>query len=214
MRERYDKSLSVRIEIKKRIPIGAGLGGGSSDAAAVLKGVNDLYGMRLSRDVLMETAGELGADVPFFISDTKWAVGRERGDSIEDIDLRFKLWHILLVPPFVISAKDAYDWADGRDKDGADMEDAIAALRSKDVESLGRSLYNDLEELSYEKSRRLRELKNALIEYGAAGAMITGSGPALFGIHKKKEVMALKESLEDNMQKDCPDWKVFIAATL
>lgn len=213
--EKSGKGLGVRIDIEKKIPIGAGMGGGSSDAAAALVGVNALYGLGLSSGELGSIASEIGADVPLFISDAVWAVGRGKGDMVEKIESDLMVWHILLVPPVPLLSGEAYEWIDtNKDRSGPGIEGALSALRGRRIDELGRKLFNDLEGLSLKRHGLIRELKEKLLEYGARGAVVTGSGPALLGIHEdEKEVVRLREKIERKVLKD-KNWQVFIATTL
>jgi len=216
LRDKHNLSLDVKIEIEKSIPIGAGLGGGSSDAAAVLIGIDKLYNIGLTSQELELLAKELGADVPFFVSNKTWAVGRERGDKIEAIDTNMSLWHILIVPPFSILSKDAYEWTDKRVTKEAppDINKALFSIRRSDTTLLGKNLYNTLEGISLEKTDLLNRLKKRLIECGAKGALISGSGPVLFGIAEgKKEVKRLKEEIEKT-EREMKEWQIIITPTL
>ena len=84
----------ARIRIQKRIPMAAGLGGGSSDAAAVLIGLNKLYNLKVNRFTLMRLGAKLGADVPFFLLDAPFAIGKSRGDKLKKADIRLRPWHL------------------------------------------------------------------------------------------------------------------------
>ena len=90
----------VRIDIKKRIPIAGGLGGGSSDAATVLIGINRLYHLGISKHRLLRLGARLGADVAFFVLEAPFAIGRGKGDLLDILNLKVKLWHILVNPVF------------------------------------------------------------------------------------------------------------------
>jgi len=103
----------VRIEIRKKIPIAAGLGGGSSDAAATLMGINKLFNLRWNRAILMSLGKAIGADVSFFILDTPFALGKGIGDNLRIIDTKTRLWHLLIYPGFKVSTKDIYKAFDG-----------------------------------------------------------------------------------------------------
>jgi len=214
--ERCSIDSGVRIAIEKRIPIGAGLGGGSSNAAAVLRGANDLFAAGLSTDELKELAGRIGADVPFFLSDKSWAIGRETGDEIEEIECKAVFWHIIIAPRFEIRAGEAYAWFDNTGATGGgDLSAAVKAATGGDIRALKVSMHNDLEGLALERSEDLRRLKRLLLEEGAAWALITGSGPALFGItQKEREVARLRGIIEEELARSRMDWKVFTAPTL
>jgi len=99
----------VSIHIIKRIPIAAGLGGGSSDAASALTGINRLFGLRLKTSALMALGARLGADVPFFILNTPLAIGVKRGDELESVELDRPLWHLIVYPGFKLASKDVYN---------------------------------------------------------------------------------------------------------
>ena len=99
----------VSICIKKRIPVAGGLGGGSSDAAAVLKGMNRLFRLRLSDRTLLSTAKELGADVPFFMLDAAFASGKGRGDELKVIRSKSLFWHLIIKAGSKVDTKDIYE---------------------------------------------------------------------------------------------------------
>jgi len=102
----------VKIYIKKNIPLAAGLGGGSSDAAAVLVGMNRLFNLGLKENNLLGLARKIGADVPFFILNTPFAVGVGRPDRLKRIDSKARFWHLLLYPGFGVLTKEVYGAAD------------------------------------------------------------------------------------------------------
>ncbi|MDD5422282.1 MAG: 4-(cytidine 5'-diphospho)-2-C-methyl-D-erythritol kinase [Candidatus Omnitrophica bacterium] len=106
---RHKLKYGVKIDIKKKIPIAGGLGGGSSDAASVLMGMDRLFGLKIGRAGLLSLAARLGSDVPFFILDVPFAVGRGRGERLEKADVRKRLWHLIIYPGFKVSTKDVYE---------------------------------------------------------------------------------------------------------
>jgi len=209
--------IDAEIEIEKGIPIGAGLGGGSSDAAAVLAGINKLFALGISGEETAVLARGIGADVPFFLSGSAWGVGRQRGDEIEAIDTEMELWHIFTIPPFSIRSSQAYEWSDKaeRREEGPGVKEVLRAIRENDIRSLGKRLWNDLEGLSYERSGFFKELKEALLEDGSSGALISGSGPVLFGIFSgKREVMRSKAKIEGLIASTKEKWQILTASTL
>lgn len=216
VKKRLGLDSGIEINIEKHIPVGAGLGGGSSDAAAVLLGMDSMYGLKMDSSEKESIARELGADVPFFITDKAWAIGRERGDAIEVVDSAMTLWHMFVIPPFSIMSKDAYRWIDSVKKgDAADFNGMLDAIKVRDIEALGDHLYNDLENLSFERSGLLKELKDILIDSGAKGALISGSGPTLFGIFKgESEVIGSRKMIEERLAADREGWRIIVAPTL
>jgi 4-diphosphocytidyl-2-C-methyl-D-erythritol kinase len=170
------------IRIKKRIPIGAGLGGGSADAAGVLVGANELYRLGYSLSALKGFGTEVGADVPFMVQGG-CAVGLDRGDRLERLRPLPALPLVLIVPSFSVSsgwAYRSYKMVLTRDKGRLTM--IASALAGGDFASLCTLLENDFERLVFEKHPSVRGIKENLIGRGADGALMTGSGPVVFGV--------------------------------
>jgi 4-diphosphocytidyl-2-C-methyl-D-erythritol kinase len=173
------RTLSARIRLIKRIPIAAGLGGGSSDAAAALVGLNRLWGLRLPTERLMEIAGKIGMDVPFFLF-SPTALGRERGEILERLTPPSPPFWILLVnPQFNVSTKWAYEGL----KLGLTIKNKHISIRRFTITAVGNgSLENDLEEVTFKEHPVLQEIKDSLKRYGALEALMSGSGPTIFGL--------------------------------
>ncbi len=174
----------ARITLRKYIPVAAGMGGGSSDAAAALKGLNVLWGLGLSDDVLEEIGLTIGADVPFCI---RGGLQRAQGvgERLTPVEIKRPLYIVAFQPCKGLSTKEVFTslHEDGiRDEDRPDNEAAQRALQNGDVRLLGRSLGNVLEPVS----RRLRpDIDKAILDIEAAGAVkarMTGSGSAVFGV--------------------------------
>ena len=172
--ERTGRSLTVRIHLEKRIPHGAGLGGGSSDAAAVLRALNDRSGNPLALPELNEIAGELGSDVPFFLQDSA-ARCRGRGEIVEPRPLVTRLRLLLIKPPFPVPTPWAYRrWSESRELPGI----SYAAQHVGGIE-----LVNDLERPVFEKYFFLAALKSWLSQQPeVAAALMSGSGSTSFAI--------------------------------
>jgi 4-diphosphocytidyl-2-C-methyl-D-erythritol kinase len=180
----------VRIRLRKRIPVAAGLGGGSSNAATVLIGLRELFAAQSEDSHLMAWGAGIGADVPFFIfKRPAWAGGK--GEKLEVAKLPADLWFLLLVPPFRISTAWAYAAYDrlGIDKPGP----SLAPKSFKQVADLSPVLHNDLERASIGRFPEIGEMKERLREQGASGALMSGSGPVVFGLFKDPEGMKRAE---------------------
>ncbi len=174
----------VRIRLKKRIPVAAGLGGGSSNAATVFMGLNALFLTRIEEAQLISWGAEIGADVPFFIFQ-KAAWARGKGEKLAAAEVRGPLWLLLAVPPFRISTAWAYMAYDqlGVDKTGPFLvQDSY-----RDLAALLPILHNDLERPSIGKYPQIGEMKKGLLAQGAAGALMSGSGPVIFGLFHTPE---------------------------
>jgi 4-diphosphocytidyl-2-C-methyl-D-erythritol kinase len=170
---------SVHIHISKRIPVGAGLGGGSSDAAAVLVGLNRLLGLDYSLKKLEKIALPLGADVPFFIKRVP-ARARGIGERLTPIRGFSPLWLVIAYPGFPVSTAWVYGNLRLKLTKSSVNTSIISLLRSPD--KIGRLLVNDLETVTASRYPEIGLLKEKLIRAGAAGALMSGSGSSVFGV--------------------------------
>ena len=189
LQQRHAVRKGVLIEINKRIPVAAGLGGGSSNAATVLLGLNQLWKLRLSKKELLRLGAELGSDVPFFILDTSFAVGRGRGEILRKVNApKIKLWHCLVKPEFSILTKEAYaSWGSAKltpPKSNARM--LFHSIRKGQLERLSKLLVNSLEAVLNKRFREILRIKNELRRQGAAGSVMSGSGSSVFGVFASK----------------------------
>ncbi len=176
----------ARISLIKKIPIAAGLGGGSSDAAAALKGLNILWGLTLSKERLLEIALGLGSDVPFFLERPSALVGG-RGEKVSPARISRSYIILLLNPGLRVSAGWAYSEIQefsGHDPDYAG--DFLNALNEGDFDSLRKSGINDLEAPVARKYPVVEELKSKLCENGALYCAMSGSGPTVFGVFEDR----------------------------
>ena len=173
----------AKIHINKHIPIGAGLGGGSSDAAHVLLALNKLYKTSLSDAELTKIATTLGADVPFYVLN-KTALATGIGEKLEPLPPMPRCTVCLILPDFSVSTKKAFSMLDLRDKEIIRPSNvrAIAALKEQNLEELCRAMGNVLETSVRKMYPRIEYMKSAMLEAGAMKAMMTGSGSCVFGI--------------------------------
>ena len=172
----------VSIRLEKHIPVGAGMAGGSADAAAVLRGMNRLFGSPLNRQELEALAGQVGSDVAFCIAGgTQLAKGR--GEQLEDLPPLPPCWIVVCKPGFSISTPELFRKLDEvslrRHPDTAGM---LAALREEDLRGIGIRMYNVFEDVPDRRMRQTGEIKSVLLDHGALGAMMTGMGSAVFGV--------------------------------
>ncbi len=186
----------VHINISKRIPVGAGLAGGSSNASAVLKALNKLFDTKLSLKKLCELGVKIGADVPYCIlGGTRLAKGI--GEKLSPLP-KIPPCHVLLVKPsFSISTKAVYEKIDNvKGYKHPDTQKLIEGIRESDIDKIATSMGNVLEEVSLADYPVLSTLKEELLSLGAIGAQMSGSGPTVFGIFKSADdAKAAKEKL-------------------
>ncbi|TAN63502.1 4-(cytidine 5'-diphospho)-2-C-methyl-D-erythritol kinase [bacterium] len=173
----------VDIRINKNIPVGAGLGGGSSNAATVLKACDSLLKTNINEKELMNIAAELGSDVPFFILDVP-ALAHGRGEVLKKVIIA-PYAYVLVNPGFMVSTA----WVYGNLDLTNISEDNILSYSDEvyaDIDSLVKLFVNDLEAVTLRKHPELLGVKSALIESGAVQALMSGSGPTVFGIFRSK----------------------------
>jgi len=196
----------VRIEITKRIPLGAGLGGGSSDAAATLWGLNRLFGTGLTSQVLQDLGAHLGSDVPlFFGGPTAWASGR--GERIRPLPAFPRSWLLIVFPGFPVSTAWAYA---NLELTGEDKSLRVRTEAEKgNYERVLTSSWNRLEEVVFRRYPVVKQLKVSLEAWGARPALMTGSGSAVFGrMHAREEAEGWAARLGEE------GYTVFVVQTL
>ena len=175
----------LEIKIRKRIPVAAGLGGGSSNAAAVLAALNDLFRTGLNASALMGLGARLGADIPFFIFQ-KPALARGKGERLTPVSIPEGLGFLLLVPPFRVSTPWSYETFD-RLTEGKRKEGTTLAASYPTLADLLPVLKNDLEIPALSRYPEIGQMKEELLRGGAQGALMSGSGPVTFGLFPSKE---------------------------
>ncbi len=213
--EKAGLDLHFEVKLKKNIPIAAGLGGGSSDAAALLIALNILSGANLSTSALGDIGRTLGSDVPFFLYNSSFAFGKGRGGIIEEVSSSLKMWHVIVTAPFEVSTRDVYIKVRPLSltkKDGlATMFSSF--LRVKELEGLSKNLRNDLQEVALEDFPILRKVIAKMKDSGAMGSLLSGSGSSVFGIYAgEKEALDAQGALSNDFPEK-EGWKIVIACT-
>jgi len=186
-----DHGLSIKLT--KNIPVAAGLGGGSSDAACVLKALNQIWSCPLSAKELAELALGLGADVPFFLIE-KPCIVRGIGEILEPIEKWPKLWYIIVTPPIRVSTAWVYGNLNWSPLEGTgeleltkDEYQFIIANLKKKVFVIARVLDNDLERVTASHFPAIEDIKKTLMDSGSDGVLMSGSGPSVFGVFGSKD---------------------------
>jgi 4-diphosphocytidyl-2-C-methyl-D-erythritol kinase len=186
------------INLQKNIPVSAGLGGGSSDAAATLLVLNRIYSNPLSDSDLHALAVKLGADVPFFLN-CRPSLATGIGEILSPIPNWPELWYIIVVPPFKVSTSWAYQ--NLRLRLTTDEYADIFEMLKKGNYSISNILENDLEKVTAASFPIINTLKKSLMDAGAEGAIMSGSGPSVFGtfLTHEKAVCAKEALLSENL---------------
>lgn len=187
IRERYKLLEGIDIYIEKNIPVSAGMAGGSTDAASVIKGMNKLFDLNMSVDVMLEIALEIGADVPFCILGGCYNA-RGIGEKLTPIDSKLDTWMLVAKPNIGVSTKDVYKALDVDKIENHPntllMQKAVEEGSSYKVVE---NLRNVLEDVTTKMHPIIYDIKSRMMEYGALGEMMSGSGPTVFGLFKSKE---------------------------
>lgn len=187
MIERFDIREGVRIDIGKHIPVAAGMAGGSTDAAAVLKAMNRLFALHAEPDVLDEIAVKLGADVPFCLRHGTY-LAEGIGEELTKLPDMPPCFALLINPGFGVSTKEAYRRIDElEDPAHPDIDSVIAGLGRKDAAHVAYAMGNILELAVIPLHPEIQEIKDRLMEAGAMGAMMSGSGSTVFGLFDTEE---------------------------
>lgn len=181
LEEELKDDFSVEVNLEKNIPIGAGLGGGSSNAAATLKALNKLFSLNLSYSKLSELALKLGSDVPYFLTPIP-SLGVSRGEKLTKIDLSFSYPILIVNPGIQISTK----WAFSKVIPKANKHPLKKFIENEkfEIEKMKSIIKNDFEKIVFKKFPLIKKIKVELYNYGAEFALMTGTGSTVYGIFK------------------------------
>ncbi len=175
------QKFNVEISLTKRIPIGAGLGGGSSNAAQTIIALNKLFQLNLSEKTRRDLAAKVGADVPFFINPRPSLV-TSKGEKLEALSLKIKFPILIVNPGIQISTKWAYENINTSGK--TNLIGNLFKRNISDVHEWKEKIFNDFEKIVFEKHKEIAEIKSNLYKSGAIFSLMTGSGSTVYGIFK------------------------------
>lgn len=185
--EEFNIPGGIKIILNKYIPVAAGMAGGSSNAAAVLYGMNKMYKLGLSQQELMDRGVKLGADVPYCIMrGTVLAEGI--GEILSPLPPMPKCQILIAKPPVSVSTKAIYEAIDSKEiEDHPDIDGIIEGLKKQDLNKIASSMGNVLEKVTIDMHPEIAQIKECMLENGALGAMMSGSGPTVFGIFRDRK---------------------------
>ena len=212
--EKYNIKDKIYINLKKMIPTSGGLGGGSSDAAAILMFLNRYYKLNLGIEELSYIAAEFGSDIPFFVH-RKESICKGRGELITEIK-PYNNYYILIATPNVrVPTKEIFSRVDDltippdrKKEEDVKFEKAIEAINNKNLEMLSENIFNDLELVTEPMFEQVGAFKKRLIELGAITSLMSGSGPTVFGIFNS---YFKAQSCKNIMKKENQDSFIFVA---
>jgi 4-diphosphocytidyl-2-C-methyl-D-erythritol kinase len=181
LKNNFNVKKGVSITITKTIPVAAGLAGGSSDAAATLRGLNKLWGLNLTLDELAEFGAEIGSDVSFCVyGGTALATGR--GEKIQHIETPPHCWVVLAKPTVGVSTGEVYSQLDLSTVKHPNVDGMIQAIGNKDYNGICHLLGNVLEEVTLRLHPEVAQIKDQMKKFGADAVLMSGSGPTVFGL--------------------------------
>lgn len=181
LKDTYNVQAGVSILLEKRIPVAAGLAGGSSDAAATLKGLNRLWNLQLTADQLAEHGAKIGSDVSFCVyGGTALATGR--GEKIQELPSPPNCWIILAKPSIGVSTADVYGGLKVNEIIHPNTTEMIRAIKEKDYELMCATMGNALESVTLKLYPEVSTIKEQMMKFGADAVLMSGSGPTVFGL--------------------------------
>lgn len=183
VKQTFNISKGVKISIEKNIPVAAGLAGGSSDAAAVLRGLNRLWNLNLTLDELAKLGAEIGSDVSFCVYGGT-ALAKGRGEIITPLPPPPQCWVVLAKPSIGVSTADIFGNLCLEEVDHPNTKEMIDAIYEQDYVRMCKNLNNVLESVTLKKYPEVKQIKEDMLRFGADGVVMSGSGPTVFGLAK------------------------------
>lgn len=185
LQEKFNIKQGVKISIDKNIPVCAGMGGGSADAAAVLRGLNNLWGLNLSLEQLAQIALEIDSDVPFCVY-SRPATVTGKGEIIEPLENLPSMWIVIAKVKTSVSTPKILKQINYDNLNNLQIKPVVNAIQEGDFNKLCIHMGNCLEEVTAKKCPEIIKIKEKMIEFGAEAAVMSGTGPTIFGICKKQ----------------------------
>ncbi len=201
LRKKFDIRSGVEITLDKNIPVAAGLAGGSSDAAATLRGLNRMWELGLSLDELAVLGAKIGSDIPFCVyGGTALASGR--GEKIQHLSVPPNCWVVLAKPPISVSTADIYGGLDIQSIQHPDTAGMMDALAASDYEMMCKKVGNALEPVTMRLHPQVSVLKEQMLKFGADTVLMSGSGPTVFGLVEHESQVA---RIYNGLKGFCPE---------
>lgn len=181
IKERYGIKKGVKIVLEKSIPICAGLGGGSTDAAATIRALNKLWELNLSKDEMIEIGFAIGSDVPYCL-DAGCALITGKGEVVQCLNTHLSSWVVLVKPDFGVSTRTIFSEIDCNTISRVDIEALKAAILAEDYKAMIEHMGNSLEDVTISRKPFIQKIKDKMMKCGADVALMSGSGPTVFAL--------------------------------
>jgi len=188
IQQEYNVNKGMKIHIYKKIPIEAGLGGGSANAAMTIKMCSKLWRLNLSFEEMIKIAEKIGSDVPFFVRN-ELAIVSGRGEIIEDLKSTIRIFALLIKPEFGLQTKEVFSHLHQKDENNK-IEDVILGFKENNLKKITDYMQNDLEKgISYDSAKKeaILKIKKDLIDVGAINSSMSGSGSCVYGIFENSK---------------------------
>lgn len=216
MKDLFNIEKGFHIRIDKRIPIAAGMGGGSADAAAVIKALNSLLDLRLKEDELTDLGLKLGADVPYcIVGGTVLAEGI--GEKLTKLKALPETGILLVKPELNVSTKEVYEGLKSEDlkaEERPDIDNIVKAIEEQDIRAVCKGLKNVMETYTVKKYPVIANIKEAMMKENARASLMSGSGPTVFGIFdKEEELMACYEKFRNGVYRNLAT-QIYVSTTV
>ncbi|SEL19831.1 4-(cytidine 5'-diphospho)-2-C-methyl-D-erythritol kinase [Streptococcus equinus] len=186
IKNRYGIKSGVKIELEKTIPICAGLGGGSTDAAATIRALNKLWQLELSKEEMIEIGFQVGSDVPYCLG-AGCACISGKGEIVECLDTSLSAWVVLVKPEFGVSTRTVFPEIDCETISRVDIAALKEAVLANDYDQIISHMGNSLEDITIKRKPFIQKIKDRMIKCGADVALMTGSGPTVFGLCRSEK---------------------------
>lgn len=185
IKERYGIKEGIKITIKKNIPVAAGLGGGSTDCAATLRGLNRLWALNLSMEEMIDIGMHVGTDVPYCLyGTTSFVAGK--GEIVKVLKPMPPCWVILVKPRLSVSTRKIFQQVDTTNITHPAMKNLAEAILKQDYQAMLQYMGNSLEDVTIAKHPIIQQVKTRMVKYGADVALMSGSGPTVFALCQKQ----------------------------
>lgn len=181
LKQKYNITQGVEIKLEKSIPICAGLGGGSSDAAAAIRGLNKLWNLEMTRDEMIEVGFSIGSDVPYCL-EAGCALVTGKGEVVQRLAGQLSSWVVLVKPHFGISTRTIFPEIDTETISRVDIEQLKIAILNQDYQAMLNHMGNSLEDITISRKPFIQKIKNRMLKCGADVALMSGSGPTVFAL--------------------------------
>ncbi len=214
IKEKYNIKKGLRVDLEKGIPMGAGLGGGSADAAATIRALNKLWELKMTREEMLSIAEKIGSDVPYLI-DGGFARVTGRGEKIEKIDNEVPFYIVVVYPDYALSTKQVFSNCETQSSKG-NVDNIIYSINKKSYSLLSVHLFNDLEDSANKIANQLgktspQEIKKLLKDMGCDAVSMSGSGSAVYGI--VDGVLKMKR-ISNSLERNYPEYKIIFAKSV